>query len=73
MHQPHFYLQPELFIILSFIPLGEVGRVNLALGTVVVVVHSLSCVRLFATPWTAAHQASQAFQCLLEFAQIHVH
>ena len=28
---------------------------------VVVVVQSLSCVRLFATPWTAAHQASLYF------------
>ena len=26
-----------------------------------VVVQSLSCVRLFATPWTAAHQASLSF------------
>ena len=28
---------------------------------VVVVVQSLSCVRLFATPWTAAHQAPVSF------------
>ena len=28
---------------------------------VVFVVQSLSCVRLFATPWTAAHQASPSF------------
>ena len=27
----------------------------------VVVVQSLSCVQLFATQWTAAHQASQSF------------
>ena len=26
----------------------------------VVVVHSLSCIQLFATPWTVAHQAPQS-------------
>ena len=39
----------------------------------VVVVQSLSCVRLFATPWTAAHQASQSFtisQSLLKLVSI---
>ena len=35
--------------------------------------HSLSQVRLFATPWTAAHQSSPVLHYLLEFAQIHVH
>ena len=38
-----------------------------------VVVHSLSCVRLFVTPWTAAHQASLSFtisQSLLRFITI---
>ena len=41
------------------------------------VVQSLSCVRLFATPWIAAHQAAvfiiPVFHYLLEFAQTHVH
>ena len=35
-------------------------------------VQSLSRVRLFATPWIAAHQASLSIK-LLEFTQIHVH
>ena len=38
-----------------------------------VVVQSLSCVRLFATPWTAAHQASLSFAIsgsLLKFISI---
>ena len=35
-------------------------------------VQSLSCVKLFATPWTTAHQASVHHQ-LLEFTQTHVH
>ena len=35
-------------------------------------VQSLSCVQLFATPWTATCQAS-VLHCLPEFAQIHVH
>ena len=36
------------------------------------VIRLLSCVRLFATPWTAARQASLSFAVyLLEFAQIH--
>ena len=37
------------------------------------VVHSLSCIRLFATPWTAAPQASQSFtisQSLLRFESV---
>ena len=32
-----------------------------SLSPLVVVVQSLSCVRLFAAPWTAAHQASPSF------------
>ena len=35
-------------------------------------VQSLSCVQLFATPWTATCQAS-VLHCLPEFAQTHVH
>ena len=34
-------------------------------------VQSLSCVRLFETPWSAAHQTSLSYQ-LLELAQTHV-
>ena len=36
-------------------------------------VQSLSCVWLFATPWTAACQASLSLTNLLEFAQVPVH
>ena len=36
-------------------------------------VQSVSHVRLFATPWTAAHQASLSINQLLEPAQTHVH
>ena len=36
-------------------------------------VKSLSHVWLFATPWTAARQASLSFTYLLEFVQTHVH
>ena len=35
-------------------------------------VQSLSCVRLFVTPWTAAHQAPPVLHYLPEFAQTHV-
>ena len=38
----------------------------------VVVVQSLSCIQIFATPWSAAGQASLSFT-ISEFAQIHVH
>ena len=38
-----------------------------------VVVQLLSGVWLFATPWTAAHQAPLVLHHLLEFAQTHVH
>ena len=34
---------------------------------------SLSCVWLFVTPWTAAHQASLSITQLPEFTQTHVH
>ena len=37
-----------------------------------VVVQSLSCIQIFATPWSAAGQASLSFT-ISEFAQIHVH
>ena len=36
-------------------------------------VQSLSYVRVFATPWTAAHQAFPVRHQLLELAQTHVH
>ena len=36
-------------------------------------VQSLSHVRLFATPWTTAGQASHVLHRLPEFAQTHVH
>ena len=37
-----------------------------------VVVHWLSCVQIFATPWTAAHQASLSFTTFPELTQTHV-
>ena len=40
---------------------------------IVVVVQSLSCVWLFLTPWTAAHQGFPVLHYLLKFAQTHVH
>ena len=47
-------------------------------GIIVVVVQSLSCVRLFVTPWTAASQAGckqdfSVLHYLWEFAQTRVH
>ena len=36
-------------------------------------VQLLSCVWLFATPWTAAHQASLSYHQLPKLAQTHVH
>ena len=39
----------------------------------VVVFQAVSCVRLFETPWTAAHQAPLSSNISREFAQIHVH
>ena len=49
------------------------NRMNKQLWRVPRVVQSLSCVRLFATPWTAACQASLSFtnsQNLLTFMSI---
>ena len=37
---------------------------------VVVVVQSLSCIHLFATPWTAAHQASLSFTISLSLLKL---
>ena len=59
-------------------PLVKKTRTKIAVGhyintRVVVVVQSLSCVWLFATPWTAAHQASLSFmvsQSLLKLLSI---
>ena len=39
----------------------------------VVVVHLLHLVRLFATAWSAARQASLSSTCFLEVAQIYIH
>ena len=38
-----------------------------------VVVQLPGCVRVFETPWSAAHQASSISHHLLELAQVHVH
>ena len=40
---------------------------------IVVVVQLLSCVWLYVTPWTAAHQGFPVLHYLLKFAQTHVH
>ena len=40
-------------------------------GTMATVVPSLSCVQLFATPWTTARQAPRSFN-IFEYAQTHV-
>ena len=47
------------------------GRASLCKGCVVV--QSLSRVRLFVTPWTAACQASPSFTILPKFTQTHAH
>ena len=41
-------------------------------GFPTVVIQSLSLVRLFATPWTAARRAYLSFTISLELAQTHV-
>ena len=58
------------------VPVFQVGQEcsnSLSSQRIVVVVQSLSCVQLFATPWTAAHQASLSFtisQSLLKLMSI---
>ena len=49
------------------------GRSCVQTGHVTAVVQLLRCVRLFVTPWTAAHQASLFLHHLPEFAQAYVH
>ena len=51
-------------LLLKAIVLGQMMRF--------VVVQSLSCVRLFVTPWTAACRAPLSFS-FPDFAQIHIH
>ena len=48
-------------------------RVSPSVNSRPIVVQSPSRVWLSVTPWTIAHQASQPFINLPEFAQIHVH
>ena len=48
-------------------------RINKSWGCDTIVVQSLSCVQLFATPWTIAHQAplsSSISQSLLKFRSV---
>ena len=52
-------------------PLGRLKHPYHESKGIAVVVQSLICVRLFATPWTAACQAS--LHHLPELAQTHVH
>ena len=66
----------DLILMISF--LLPLGFVNFSFSScfsykVAVVIQSLSCVRLFVTPWTAAHQASKSFtisQSLLKLMSI---
>ena len=66
----------DLILMISF--LLPLGFVHFSFSScfsckVDVVIQSLSCVRLFATPWTAAHQASMSFtisQSLLKLMSI---
>ena len=52
-----------IFMISFLLPLGFVhfSFSSCFSCKVAVVIQSLSCVRLFATPWTAGHQASMSF------------
>ena len=46
---------------LAFVTVSWANSYRTVFGPAHIVVQSLSCVRLFATPWTAAHQASLSF------------
>ena len=50
--------------------LSKEYKVNFLL---LIIVQLLTHVQLFATPWTAAHQASLPVTTSQEFAQTHVH
>ena len=54
---------------LPLLPLGKYLGIEL-LGLKIVVVQSLNRVRLFATPWTAAHQASLFFTISRSFFKL---
>ena len=58
---------------LSGLPSPSLPSAQLVPHLIIAVVQSLSCVRLFATPWTAAHQAplsSTVSLSLLKFMSI---
>ena len=46
---------------------------TLKVDSLVVVLQSLSCIQLFATPWTAAHQAPLSFTISWSLLKIQVH
>ena len=52
----------------QFSPTG-MGKIK-NISNTIVVVQSLSCVQLFVTPWTVAHQAPLSSQSLLKFMSI---
>ena len=75
---PDALRKEHLLYLVALFLLGSLSNTNteslqifyLGLGTFIFVVQSLSCVRLFVTPWTAACQAplpSTVFQNLLKF------
>ena len=68
--QSYIYETKELRILCTF---ATYQNVFLRIKIAAVVVRSLSRVRLLATPWTAASQASLSFHYFPEFAQIHEH
>ena len=52
---------------------GHIKSITLPKGNENLSVQSLSCVRLFATPWPAARQASLFITNSPELGQTHVH
>ena len=52
---------------------SELSRKSKVLESSVHSIQLLSCVRLFATPWTAAHEASLFIANNPESTQTHVH
>ena len=56
-----FFLFKTVLVILDFKMFVNFWGKKSHLGVLIVVVQSLSHVRLFATPWTAAHQVSLSF------------
>ena len=65
--------QPSFLLLLCpYLGFFHVVKEKISSSILITLIQSLRCVRLFATPWTAARQASWSFSISQAFAQTHI-